>query len=939
MRVENHDFFYYDPNFKGEHGDFTDNEVFSPDKRREFLEHYSDFIRKTYHLPEKSQKAVREEEAKELTELMGGPISSPKVSHRIDFTHMEASLCKKAEVFENWSLYTKRATVDKDCLVFKGDPLPPNPAATYYIKGGKRVEEIELSLYMDEAYRIDGAPILGVTSHRLISLRSGIKEIFNINIHSSGLCNVMDIPVNYYNPEAVKLGELSFGEWHTFKISLSEREYSVTLDGKNTVTLPIRCFDIPDNLFFSCGMFHNGEWRIEPKLIKTETEETKDFFKKANEADGKEEPIGEVRLPYSVGNAQNCDKVLVLRREFEAEAGKRALLKISSIDPGGKVFLDGECIADTDSFEGMELDITEKLKKSSKHLLEIRVEPRAPEVLFRWHRNVDPFNGWFCEDVSLLIINEVEITDPKVVTTFAEGKTARAVFSCKTDKPCSIRIYMAPAWPAKGEEVLLGEYPCKNEFLAEKELYVNLWSAETPELYDIRFEAVLNGSAVDDTLVETGFRTVDQRNGGVYINGKKTTLKGALIMQYLPPHSETATTHICPRDWQITWQYLMIKRMGGNMIRLHILGYGTNDVRFARYADRLGVLLIWITRYIDSVEHVEFDGKWYAKDGYIRQISERLNHPSIVMWEGSNEFHPTLEDIDNVHNAFVPAVKSVDTTRLLCPLSFHYYGGINGMTECGYYNTEGTEDQDGNPVKASPYWTDELVVRSSHPYVYSMGYGKSWELFRTQPWDEQDKMLRSKERAFLVSEFAVIGRQDPNTKEAKELYFNPYTYEFPNEDVLGFKLTQEDWRISQAYQALCGAYAVRKYRIMDADAMLWCCLMGGANDGGYLKPFIDNYGYAKYAYHTMGENFKTITCLNDTTDVKRGADFTVKPVLFAEPDTLRTVTVAVINEQGEAVDIKTYGEVECDGYMMRLPEWKPNLPEKEGYYAVKAVVL
>ena len=941
MKIQNNDFFYYEPKFCGKLADFTDDEVFSPEQRKEFLVHYSDFLKKTYNLPDESQKPVTEEEAMRSSELVAAPIASPKVSKRIDLTCMNASLVKKAYAYRDWSLYTDRAVVEDNTLVLKGDPLPPNPGAAYKLSGSERIKEITVSIYMDPAFNsgITSDRIGDVTTHRLISLRSGIDEIFNINIYPNGECKIQDPQVNRYNPTPIMVESLQFGKWHTLKAVISEESYKVSVDGGQEAEAPVRCSNIPDMLFFSCGMFQMGDWKIKPISIVTEKGEITEFFAPSECADAEEENVGEVSLPYSVGNYRNCDKMIVLRKDFEAEAGAKAYLTVGSLDPGGRVYLDGELIARTDGFEQLKLDITEALRKQNKHHLEIQVDPRAPEVLFRWHRNIDPYNGWFCEDVTVDIINDIEITEARAITLTAGRGKAKVNFSCKTSKPCKVKVYLAHTWPEKKAEKLLGCYESDGIMSADVDFdKIDLWSVEDPVLYNVRFEALnAAGLPTDDTVIETGFRTVEQKNGGIYVNGQKVTMKGALVMQYLPPHSETATTHICPRDWQIVWQYMMLKRMGGNMLRLHILGYGTNDVRFARYADRMGVMLVWITRYIDSIEQLEWEGPWRARDGYLRQISLRLNHPSIVIWEGSNEFHPTLEDVDRVHKEYVPAVKGIDTSRLICPLSHHYYAGKYGIKGCNYYNNDGTRDAFGEPVTAPAEWTDPLVVRSAHPYVYSMGYGFSWENFITQPWTEQSDMAASTDRAYLATEFAVIGRQDHTTKEARELFFQPYSYEFPNENILGFKMTQDDWRISQAYQALCISYSVRRFRIMDFDGMLWCCLMGGANDAGYLKPPIDSYGYAKYGFYTMKENFKTVTCFNDTTDTKRGEGFTVKPVLFAFPGDTRTVTVSVIDEQGTEIDSKVYSEVECDDYITRLPEWKPELCT-EGYYAVRTVV-
>ena len=941
MKTVSRDFFFFDPDFKSDFADFTSNEVFSPEERRDFLSHYSDFLRKSYELSDESVKPVTEEKAKDVTLRVAAPVMPPKYSKRIDITEMAAELCRKHSSYKNWNLYTAGAVVSGDTVIMKGDPLPPNPNAGYELAAEDNASEFEIEFYMDAAYD-NGLPVNGIldpTTHRLISVRHGIEEIININIYPNGVCRILYPVKDAYHPKGFDLGTVEFDRWQTVRITLTKDTIGAQLNQNEAVTLDRKVEAAPDLLFFSTGMFQMGEWKIKPTKIVTEKGEITEFFLPEEKAEEAAEPLGVVSLPYSVGNYKNHDKILRLTKTFTADAADKAYLTVGSLDPGGRVYLDGALIADTDNFEQLKIDITDLLKKQNEHTLVIEVDPRAPEVLYRWHRNVDSYIGWFCEEVTVDLINEIEITEPRVVTLHAWDKTATVGFGCKTSRPCTVNVFMAEAWPSKGTERLLGAYDSNGEFFAEFSLKkVDLWSAEDPVLYTFRFEAVNEKNiAVDDTVVETGIRTVEQKNGAIYLNGIKTTMKGALIMQYLPPHSETATTHICPRDWQIVWQYMMLKALGGNMLRLHVLGYGTNDVRFARYADRLGVMLIWITRYIDSVEQMEWEGPWRAKEGYLRQMSLRLNHPSIVIWEGSNEFHPTLEDIDRIHESYVPAVKSVDQTRLICPLSFHYYATDDPETSpFNTYSTDGKFDAFGRPANATKWWTDPLVVRSTHPYIYSMGYGFSWEFFHKQPWAEQNRMAADKERAYLATEFAVIGRQDPRTKEARELFFQPYSYEFPNENILGFPITNDDWRISQAYQALCISYSVRKFRVMDFDAMLWCCLMGGANDAGYLKPPIDNYGYAKYGFYTMKEYYKTVTCVNDTDDTKRGSGFAVRPVLFAFPGDTHTVTASVIDEAGSVIDSHTYALIEVNDYITRLPEWKPSI-EAEGYYAIQIV--
>ena len=386
MKTVNRDFFYFDPTIKREFADFTNNEVFTADERREFLEHYSDFIKKYYNLSEESEKPITEEKAKQVCENVARPVTLPKVSKRIDIKEMTAELEDKKSACVGVNLYTKRA-VEGDAIV----------------------------------------------SNR---------------------------------------GEIT------------------------------------------------------------------DFYRPC-ESGGTLESLGTVTVPFSVGNYKNRDKILRLKKDFEAEAAAKAYLTIGSIDPGGRVYLDGKLIAETYGFERLKLDITETLKKQTKHSLVIEVDPRIPDVLYCRHRNTDSYIGRFCEDVTIDIINDIEITDPKVITLTAGRGKATASFSCKTSKPCRVKVYLAETWPCKGEEKLLGTYDSDGNMSATVDFdKINLWSAEDPVLYDVRFVALGEaGIPTDDTIVETGFRTVELRHVlevVFYFFHKPVQLYPLLIKQNLP---------------------------------------------------------------------------------------------------------------------------------------------------------------------------------------------------------------------------------------------------------------------------------------------------------------------------------------------------------------------------------------------------------------------
>ena len=92
-----------------------------------------------------------------------------------------------------------------------------------------------------------------------------------------------------------------------------------------------------------------------------------------------------------------------------------------------------------------------------------------------------------------------------------------------------------------------------------------LWSAESPALY--RVQVVLRdgrGRALDDYVLTTGLRTVDQQGGHFRLNGKVSMLNGAQIMGFRGPIEKTAIWLRCPPVEWIVKELLMVKKMNGN---------------------------------------------------------------------------------------------------------------------------------------------------------------------------------------------------------------------------------------------------------------------------------------------------------------------------------------------------------------------------------------
>ncbi len=834
--------------------------------------------------------------------------------------------------YENWHFYTDKTQVNGDELTFIEKYSWPMPSAKFDFPSG--VRSVTLGVKMTEAFHIPLKEIFATTTGRYIEFRKGCKEIVKLYFSPDGKFIFKDGKNKPYHYQHEEICTYKFDKWFFFTVSLHKGVLEISAENKK---LTFECKeDMPDNIFFGGGMQPVDEWSVKlSKYVDGENEE-KAFFVKAEKTVPSETYLGEVSLPYALGTEKFKDKELVLRKTFFAKKNKNYILTDAVLDPGGYIAINGEIAAYKDDFNSFKRIITEYIVEGENHL-EIVVFPRAPEVLFAWHRHDDYYNGWFCQSVKI-IENDLFVMENAKISTL---KICENTVDFRVDwkvgylKDFDYEIKLRKVFPFEGEAKRLKSGRFRWLLSESFSEVVDVWSCESPNLYEIEISLFDGNKVICVERQTTGFRTIDQRDGDLHLNGKRIELKGGLNMQFLPPYENVPISHLCPSDFQICQQALAVKNLNGNCLRLHQLGYGTSDARFAEYCDRIGVLLIWTTRYIDSIENELWTDEWKQADNYVKQVNELYNHPSIIVWEGSNELHvDTLEPLDRIYDHFVDAVGKADPYRLLCPVSHLYYGGGIYGNGYKYYNEDGTLDELGNEAKSSFGWLSRRVLRSAHTYILTLGYGASWKRMKTQDWRWQQEMLDSKKRAYIVSEYAVIGRQNPNTPEAKE-FINKNSYEFNDEfGALGFYFTDDEWDLSQAYQSICASVATKKLNLSGADGMLWCCLWGGANNASYLKPIVDFPGYKKFAYYALREGFANIVACNDCVDVLCGKEYVIKPfVKGLEIGRSYRLKISIKDEAGLVVAEKLYGPFAASAYSVRdFSAWQPKL--KDGYYGI-----
>lgn len=175
-----------------------------------------------------------------------------------------------------------------------------------------------------------------------------------------------------------------------------------------------------------------------------------------------------------------------------------------------------------------------------------------------------------------------------------------------------------------------------------------LWSIESPTIYNVNTAVYKDGSKIDSLITTCGFReikfTVDS---GFYLNDKQVKIKGVCN------HQDHAGVGVAVPDALWEFRLRKLKEMGVNAYRC---SHHAPSNEFLAACDSMGILVMDENRNFN------------VSPEYMRQLEWMVrrdrNHPSIILWSVFNE-----EPMQGTKNGYEMVrrmnalVKSLDTTR------------------------------------------------------------------------------------------------------------------------------------------------------------------------------------------------------------------------------------------------------------------------------------
>ncbi len=221
----------------------------------------------------------------------------------------------------------------------------------------------------------------------------------------------------------------------------------------------------------------------------------------------------------------------------------------------------------------------------------------------------------------------------------------RAAASTGTAAALEMRVLDQNGKPAGGPVSADAVTLADTTHLVGKIANPRLWTAETPNLYQLEVRLKMGGTVVHTVHQKFGFRTIELRPGqGLFVNGTRVFLKGVDRHSFWPDSGRTLSEQLSRDDIDI------IKDLNGNAVRS---SHYPPDRHFLDACDELGLYVLdelsgWQAKYDTGI------GRKLVRE----MVEHDVNHPSILFWDNGNEGGFNF-DLDGEYAKYDPQKRTV----------------------------------------------------------------------------------------------------------------------------------------------------------------------------------------------------------------------------------------------------------------------------------------
>lgn len=327
-------------------------------------------------------------------------------------------------------------------------------------------------------------------------------------------------------------------------------------------------------------------------------------------------------LPLNYLNEQDYQMVSGYLRPLEVPAewdGKRVLLHFGAAAHEATVFCNGvELCKHCSGYTAFTAELTEALRYGGENMIAVRLDSRESLDQPPFGNVIDYLTyGGIYRDVELEVTEKSRISD-----VFIHARhTGEACMQISVEEPGELKLVgeiVGPDGTVLGR--LDGRAAHRDYKIAVKGAPV--WSIEQPVLCRLNVRLADGENVLDEMSVRFGFRTVDFRADGLYLNEKRVQLRGLNRHQCWP-----YLGYAVPDRAQALDADILKYELGCNVVRT---SHYPQSHAFIDRCDEIGLLVF---TEIPGWQHIGSDDwKNQAVENVREMVTEYRNHPSIFIW-------------------------------------------------------------------------------------------------------------------------------------------------------------------------------------------------------------------------------------------------------------------------------------------------------------------
>lgn len=488
-------------------------------------------------------------------------------------------------------------------------------------------------------------------------------------------------------------------------------------------------------------------------------------------------------------------------------------IKFGGVMTKADVWLDGEKLGE--HYGGFnEFSFIKREVEEGWHVLVVKADNRFDEAAIPQPR-VDWYHyGGITREVSVSVLKGICVLYAKTDYELSDDKTQAKIAQTvelynATEEPLSdlLRVFVGGKEIVKEISLAAGEK--RTEILHFELENVSLWEMDSPTLYEVEMR-----TSTDDLRTRIGFRRVEVKPDGVYLNGKFVEICGVNRHEEHPEWGFAVPAKLSKADLDIAIE------MGCNSIRG---SHYPQSHAFLDYCDEKGILFwseipIWgggfSTQALGNEKIVARGLKMHEE-----MVRAYFDHPSIIIWGMHNEI-----------NSFAP--EALEMTKI-----YYEYLKENGGNRIVTYATD------------KPF--EDICLEFCD--IICINMYKGWYGGEISSWDGALEQFRARRTALglehkpvIFSEFgaaAIFGHKSfDNVRWTEEYQANLLSY--------CLKLFHAD-------PMVCGAYI---WQFTDIRSTMEINRARGFNNKGVLNEFRK----PKLAYFAVRDLYKRFQEENKT---------------------------------------------------------------------------